>query len=477
MLAGATIALLAFRDGGYFPSSWRSATVALLAAAALAVVLRRARAPSRGQLAVAVALGALAGWTALSARWSPDPDASLLEAQRTLVYVAAIVAAVAVGGRLLAGTLAAIALICAYSVGQRLLEGPPDPPLPFSGTLLQEPLGYANALGGLAAVGLATTVALVRVPRLRLLLPVLGGLFVVTLALTENRSGWLAALAGAAVALPLAWGRRRLAMSVAAVVGLALALVLTLPTLSLADDLAPHAGNRVWYWHVAWQEVSEAPVAGRGAGTCELSWLEEQPISESVLDAHSLYVETLAELGLVGLGLLALALAPPLGAAFRGASAAAAGGYVAFLFHAGVEWDWEMPAVTVAGLLCGATLLLQDSGVRGVIMGSKRKERISDQNDKRQEGALMSRISRNARAALATALVMVLVLAIAALAGAAPGKGKPGKPGKSAKAAPAAAQYQYGKKKVTLCHKGKTITVGAPAAKAHLRHGDKLGRC
>ena len=62
--------------------------------------------------------------------------------------------------------------------------------------------------------------------------------------------------------------------------------------------------------------------------------------------------------------------------------------------------------------------------------------------------------------------------------GAAPGKGKPGKPGKSAKAAPAAAQYQYGKTKVTLCHKGKkTITVGAPAVKAHLRHGDKLGPC
>ena len=62
--------------------------------------------------------------------------------------------------------------------------------------------------------------------------------------------------------------------------------------------------------------------------------------------------------------------------------------------------------------------------------------------------------------------------------------GTPGKPGKPAAAATAAKkQYgpsgkQYGKTKVTLCHKGKkTITVGAPAAKAHLRHGDKLGRC
>ena len=95
----------------------------------------------------------------------------------------------------------------------------------------------------------------------------------------------------------------------------------------------------------------------------------------------------------------------------------------------------------------------------------------------------MSRIPRHARAALATVLTVVLVLAVAALAGASPGKGKPGKPGK--KDAPSTAQYQYGpsgnqygKTKVTLCHKGKkTITVGKPAAKAHLRHGDTLGRC
>jgi hypothetical protein len=80
----------------------------------------------------------------------------------------------------------------------------------------------------------------------------------------------------------------------------------------------------------------------------------------------------------------------------------------------------------------------------------------------------------------------VLLLAVVAFAGAAPppGKGKPPTAGKPAAAATAAKkQYgpagkQYGKTKVTLCHKGKkSITVGAPAVKAHLRHGDKLGRC
>lgn len=92
----------------------------------------------------------------------------------------------------------------------------------------------------------------------------------------------------------------------------------------------------------------------------------------------------------------------------------------------------------------------------------------------------MSRNPSHVRTTVATALALVLVLAVAALAGAAPGK--PGKPGKGGVSA---AQYQYGpsgkqygKTKVTLCHKGKkTITVGAPAAKAHMRHGDKLGSC
>jgi Flp pilus assembly protein TadD len=37
---------------------------------------------------------------------------------------------------------------------------------------------------------------------------------------------------------------------------------------------------------------------------------------------------------------------------------AAAGAYAAYLVHTGVDWDWELPAVTLAGLLCGASILL-----------------------------------------------------------------------------------------------------------------------
>jgi hypothetical protein len=83
------------------------------------------------------------------------------------------------------------------------------------------------------------------------------------------------------------------------------------------------------------------------------------------------------------------------------------------------------------------------------------------------------------RIALAVLFGAVLLVSVTALGYGAPGKGKPGK-GKS----PSAAQYQYGpaghaygKQKLTLCHKGKTLKVGAPAWKGHKKHGDKLGAC
>ena len=35
---------------------------------------------------------------------------------------------------------------------------------------------------------------------------------------------------------------------------------------------------------------------------------------------------------------------------------AAAGAYAAFLVHAGLDWDWELPAVVVAALCCAAAV-------------------------------------------------------------------------------------------------------------------------
>jgi O-antigen ligase len=108
------------------------------------------------------------------------------------------------------------------------------------------------------------------------------------------------------------------------------------------------------YWRVAWHVIVRHPLAGTGAGTFDRAWIEFGDLVrwEVTLDAHSLYLETLAELGLVGLLVLLAALLAPLAAGIRADAAAAVGGATAFLVHAGLDWDWEMPAVTVAGLVC-----------------------------------------------------------------------------------------------------------------------------
>jgi O-antigen ligase len=129
------------------------------------------------------------------------------------------------------------------------------------------------------------------------------------------------------------------------------------------------SGNsRSEYWHVAWHEYEDHPLLGGGAGSFQRYWLRHRRVGLPVLDAHSLYLETLAELGPVGLALLLCALAAPLlavAAARRHRLAPAAlAAYAAFLVHAGIDWDWEMPAVTLAALVCGAALLLAARGTQ-----------------------------------------------------------------------------------------------------------------
>jgi peptidoglycan/LPS O-acetylase OafA/YrhL len=73
-------------------------------------------------------------------------------------------------------------------------------------------------------------------------------------------------------------------------------------------------------------------------------------------------VQALAELGPLGLLLSLFVVAIPLFALRRRrdplVAAAAAAPYIAYVFHTGIDWDWEMPAVTLAGLFCAAALLV-----------------------------------------------------------------------------------------------------------------------
>jgi hypothetical protein len=114
-------------------------------------------------------------------------------------------------------------------------------------------------------------------------------------------------------------------------------------------------------WAAAWHEFEADRWTGSGAGDFGRYWLQHRAITLTVSDAHSLYMETLGELGPLGLALLALGLGVPLAVGVRARRhplvPCALAAYTGFLAHAGVDWDWELPAVMFAGLLCGAALL------------------------------------------------------------------------------------------------------------------------
>lgn len=124
--------------------------------------------------------------------------------------------------------------------------------------------------------------------------------------------------------------------------------------------------GRPQLWRQTLDASQDRLLTGYGAGTFERWWLSARHEPDEVRDAHSLYVETLFELGVPGLALVVGALAVPFAAVRRARqeplAAAVFGGYAAFVVHAGADWDWEMPIVTIAGLALGAALLVYGRG-------------------------------------------------------------------------------------------------------------------
>ena len=124
---------------------------------------------------------------------------------------------------------------------------------------------------------------------------------------------------------------------------------------------------------MALRAFAAEPLRGVGAGGWAVDWIRWRRVREFAKDAHSLPLQTLAELGVVGTVLL-VALLGGVGLAAARASRRArelAAGLVAawitWLVHQPLDWDWEMPAVSLtAFLLAGAILRLGDtSGALG----------------------------------------------------------------------------------------------------------------
>ena len=176
--------------------------------------------------------------------------------------------------------------------------------------------------------------------------------------------------------------RIELSFSRALAAGLIVAIVIGFGAVAAGDGSSggqPRAGadtrrltsfesNRYEYWQSATRMFMNAPLVGEGSSSFRVVWRRDRTIADPALDAHSLYLETAAELGLAGL----LALALFIGGVFaagrkllterRSEAAGALAALGAMAVHAGLDWDWEMPALAlIAILLAGAVLAANDA--------------------------------------------------------------------------------------------------------------------
>lgn len=137
-----------------------------------------------------------------------------------------------------------------------------------------------------------------------------------------------------------------------------------------SSRLSSASGNGRWqYWSAAVHANATAPLIGIGPGTFVLWWNQHRDISGFVRDAHSLFVETLGELGIIGLALIAGFVGFLLIGGVRKCLtaiddgrrlelAAATASMVAFTVAAGLDWLWELAVIPIAFLLVAAATLL-----------------------------------------------------------------------------------------------------------------------
>jgi O-antigen ligase len=124
--------------------------------------------------------------------------------------------------------------------------------------------------------------------------------------------------------------------------------------------------GRISAWRVALDQAQAHGLVGAGGGSYERFWLEHRGTPLNVRDAHSLYVESLAEYGPLGLALVVALFALPLGMGVRWRRVplvpAAAGLVAVYTVHAAIDWDWEMPVLTLVALAAATAVMASSRG-------------------------------------------------------------------------------------------------------------------
>lgn len=128
-------------------------------------------------------------------------------------------------------------------------------------------------------------------------------------------------------------------------------------------------GFRYDYWRIAWRQFEDNPLKGLGAGNYDRTYFLERRTVEDIRQPHSLELQTLAELGLVGgfaLSTLVISVLAGLWThARRGrrddwerlVAVAAGGAFIAWLAHTSVDWLHITPGITGVALVAAAALV------------------------------------------------------------------------------------------------------------------------
>jgi hypothetical protein len=137
--------------------------------------------------------------------------------------------------------------------------------------------------------------------------------------------------------------------------------------------------RRADYWEVALDDLERKPLLGRGVGGFAETWSHHRPFPQGVEEGHSIVFETLGELGAVGVlllvvlfGSIALAFVRVARQVSRPLGALALATGLTWLVHATIDWDWEVPALTLWFFaLGGVALAVVPTDARRGIFGKR----------------------------------------------------------------------------------------------------------
>jgi O-Antigen ligase len=129
------------------------------------------------------------------------------------------------------------------------------------------------------------------------------------------------------------------------------------------------AGNRYDYWRIAWRVWREHPVLGVGAGNYPRSYYQQRATTEDIEQPHSIELQALSDLGVVGAlllagfiggigwGVLRMRPAASRSAVTRALMVGAVGAFTAWLVQTSVDWMQLLPGLTAIAIVAAAVVV------------------------------------------------------------------------------------------------------------------------